>query len=95
MALEAILEPLGGRLLYASSGVQAVDIAMTVAEAIRDARRGFRPLSVVHLFMAVPIGLAVLIGQSLNTLGPVQTYEHVSIDGTGIYRAAARLTPSE
>jgi hypothetical protein len=74
---------------------QAVDIAMTVAEAIRDARRGFRPLSVVHLFMAVPIGLAVLIGQSLNTLGPVQTYEHVSIDGTGIYRAAARLTPSE
>jgi PAS domain S-box-containing protein len=27
MALEAILEPLGGRLLYASSGAQAVDIA--------------------------------------------------------------------
>jgi len=27
--------------------------------------------------MVVPVGLAVLIGQQLNTFGNVQTYEHI------------------
>jgi hypothetical protein len=36
----------------------------------------------------------MLIGQLLNTLGPVQTYEHVSTDGVGVYVSAALLTPS-
>ena len=34
---------------------------------------------------AVPAGLAMLIGQLLNTLGPVQTYEHISTEGVGVY----------
>jgi hypothetical protein len=77
-----------------TSGGLAVDIAMTVVEAIRDARRTHRPLSTIHLFMAVPTGLAMLIGQLLNTFGPVQTYEHISNDGVGVYVQAALLRPS-
>lgn len=72
----------------------ALDIALTVIEAVRAARDGYRPLSVVHLFMAVPVGLAMLIGQLLNTFGQVQTYEHIPTDATGIYRRAALLSPS-
>ena len=60
----------------------------------QSARQEYRPLGVVHLFMAVPVGLAMLIGQQLNTFGDIQTYEHISTDGVGVYRAAARLQPS-
>ncbi len=81
------------RFEIASAGL-AVDIAMTVIDAIRAARRDHRPLGTIHLFMAVPAGLAMLIGQLLNTLGPVQTYEHISTDGVGIYTPAALLNPS-
>ena len=41
--------------------------------------------------MAVPAGLAMLIGQLLNTLGPVQTYEHIQVDAMGVYERAAVL----
>jgi hypothetical protein len=51
-------------------------------------------MGTVHLFMAVPVGLAMLIGQGLNTFGDVQTYEHIPVDGVGCYRPAARVTPS-
>lgn len=73
---------------------QATDIANVVLEAIRNARQNHRPLGTVHLFMAVPVGLAMLIGQLLNTFGRVQTYEHISTDAVGIYRQAALLFPS-
>jgi hypothetical protein len=43
--------------------------------------------------MAAPAGLAVLIGQLLNTFGAIQTYEHVVADGSGRYRPAALLRP--
>jgi hypothetical protein len=36
-------------------------------------------------WLALPAGLAMLIGQLLNTLGPVQTYEHISTEGVGVY----------
>jgi hypothetical protein len=44
--------------------------------------------------MAVPVGLAMLIGQLLNTFGRVQTYEHIPTDAVGIYRPAALLLPA-
>jgi hypothetical protein len=50
-------------------------------------------IGAVHLFMAAPAGLAMLVGQSLNTFGAVHTYEHVSTDGSGRYRRAALLRP--
>ena len=44
--------------------------------------------------MAVPVGLAMLIGQLLNTFGEIQTYEHLPINGVGRYREAVLITPS-
>lgn len=73
---------------------KAADIAATVIEAIRAAREIYRPMGTIHLFMAVPVGLAMMIGQGLNTFGDVQTCEHIPTDGVGCYRAAARLLPS-
>lgn len=76
------------------SAGQAVDAAHIVAGAIRQARRDYRITGRTHLFMAVPVGLAVLIGQLLNTLGPVQSYEHAPDDGPGCYRPASLLHPA-
>jgi SMODS-associated and fused to various effectors sensor domain len=64
------------------------------AEGLRRARDTFQPRGTVHLFLAVPAGLAVMIGQTLNTFGPIQTYEHVGTDAVGIYQPAALLKPS-
>jgi len=92
-AITRVSHPEYSRFDITSAGL-AVDIAMTVVDAIRGARHTHRPLSTIHLFMAVPAGLAMLIGQLLNTFGPVQTYEHISKDGVGVYVPAALLTPS-
>lgn len=92
-AITRICHP-GQRRFDITSAGQAADIAATVVEAIRVARESYRPMGTVHLFMAVPVGLAMLIGQGLNTFGDVQTYEHIPTDGVGIYRAAAKLLPS-
>lgn len=72
----------------------ALDIVMTIKEGLREMRQSYGNIGTVHLFMAVPAGLAVLVGQCLNTFGAVQTYEHVSADGSGRYRPAALLRPS-
>lgn len=74
---------------------QAVDIARTVQNAMRQLRRTFGSIDTVHLFMAVPAGLAVMIGQLLGTIGKVQTYEHVGTSGSGQYVAAALLEPCD
>jgi hypothetical protein len=71
----------------------AADIAETVQRALREARREYGAIGTVHLFAAVPAGLAVMIGQQLNTFGHVQTYEHVPIDGSGCYREGPLLLP--
>jgi hypothetical protein len=73
---------------------QAVDIVRVIAEGLRKARDTFQPRGTIHLFLAVPAGLAVMIGQTLNTFGPIQTYEHVGTDAVGVYQPAARLEPS-
>lgn len=74
---------------------QATDIALTVQDAIRTGRREYGNVGALHLFMAVPAGLAMLTGQLLNTFGLVQTYEHVGKDGSGCYAPAALLRPCE
>ena len=70
---------------------QAVDLARKTVESVRRARNEYAVGGRVHLFMAVPAGLAMLIGQLLNTLGPVQTYEHIPSNPIGIYTPAALL----
>ena len=74
---------------------QASDIAHIVRDGIRDARREYGGVGTVHVFVAVPAGLAFLIGQLLNTLGQVQTYEHVAVDGSGRYRKGPLLRPCD
>ena len=70
---------------------QAVDLARKTVEAARRARGEYAIGGRVHLFMAVPAGLAMLVGQLLNTLGPVQTYEHIPSNPIGIYTPAPLL----
>lgn len=73
---------------------QAADIVRVIAEGLRQARDTLQPRGTVHLFLAVPAGLAVMIGQTLNTFGPIQTYEHLGTDAVGMYQPAAVLEPS-
>jgi hypothetical protein len=73
---------------------QARDLVRIIVEALRYARDQYQPRGALHLFLAVPAGLAMLIGQMLNTFGTVQTYEHVPTDAVGRYVPAARLEPS-
>ena len=70
---------------------EATDVALAVQDGMRTARREYGNIGTVHLFMAVPAGLAMLIGQLLNTFGAAQTYEHVTKDGSGHYAPAALL----
>lgn len=58
-------------------------------------RNRLAPVNQIHMFMAGPAGLAVMIGQLSNTLGPMQTYEYITQTGTGVYQPAALLRPSE
>ena len=62
--------------------------------AILEVRRARQTCGVhgqVHLFIAVPVGLAMLIGQLLNALGQVQTHEHIPQGVTGHYVPVALL----
>ena len=70
---------------------QVADVARKTVVAARNMRTEYRITGRIHLFAAVPAGLAMLIGQLLNTLGPVQTYEHIPRDATGIYKPAGLL----
>ena len=74
---------------------EATDIALTVQDGLRAIRRDYGNIGTVHLFMAAPAGLAVLVGQLLNTFGSVQTYEHMLTSGSGEYRPAALLRPGK
>ena len=73
---------------------QAVDIVRVTAEGMRKARDIFQPRGRAHLFLAVPAGLAVMIGQTLSTFGPIQTYEHMGLETVGTYQPAVLLKPS-
>jgi hypothetical protein len=73
---------------------QALDVALKVRDAIQQARQESIGVRSVHLFMAGPVGLAMLIGQLLNTVGPVTVYEHDDRnppDMVGSYRYAVTL----
>ena len=74
----------------ASAG-QAVHLARLIANSARKVREEYRVSGRVHLFIAGPVGLAMLVGQLLNTLGQVQTYEHIPEGALGYYSPAALL----
>jgi hypothetical protein len=83
--------PADGSARHELAPGQATQLARQIVGAIREARRQLRTIERIHLFLAGPAGLAVLLGQLLNAVGPVQTYEHDQTSGVGCYRAAALL----
>jgi len=80
----------GGKI---HDGRHASGVARLVAAEMRRAKTQFPAIRKCHVFLSGPIGLAMLIGQQLNALGPVQSYEHrmTSDDGVGTYVPAALL----
>lgn len=97
------LPPFRGLLIVTKDGTyphdistpgQAADLVRVVVEGLRQARNNLQPRGTVHLFLAVPAGVAMMIGQMLNTFGPVQTYEHIGTDAVGVYEREALLQPS-
>ena len=72
---------------------EAGDVAHIAIDELRHAWSTYKLRGTVHLFLAVPVGLAFMLGQLLNTFGTVQTYEHLAGDAEP-YRPAARFTPS-
>jgi SMODS-associated and fused to various effectors sensor domain len=97
------LPPFRGLLIVTKDGTyphdiatpgQAADLVRVVVEGLRQARNDLQPRGTVHLFLAVPAGLAMMIGQMLNTFGSVQTHEHIGSDAVGVYQSAALLQPS-
>ena len=58
---------------FISSG-HAISIARDLADRIKEVHGRYGTKS-VHLFAAVPLGLAILIGYNLNACGSIQCYE--------------------
>ncbi|PYQ57754.1 MAG: hypothetical protein DMF53_21855 [Acidobacteria bacterium] len=76
------------------SAGQAADLAYLMQREVRAALREYPEIVRVHLFMAVPAGLAIMTGQLLNNVNAVQTYEMVPTDSGKRYRPAALLRPA-
>ncbi|OZG70352.1 hypothetical protein BTA51_26275 [Hahella sp. CCB-MM4] len=72
----------------------ATDIALMAVDALRRAKQQYGKRGTVHLFMAVPVALAFMVGQQLNTFGEVQTYEYLAEAKEHPYVPAAKLQPS-
>ena len=75
---------------FIQSSEEAAEIALKVNTAIRVARDKFGKCNAIHLFMAAPAGFAVLLGRLLNSLGPIQLYEHIPHDTVGRYVPVVR-----
>ncbi|MGF1643896.1 MAG: SAVED domain-containing protein [Thiotrichales bacterium] len=71
-----VLPPQDSKVFMFKVPGQASDLAWQISELITNARAEFAGVRSVHLFMALPVGIALLIGQLLNRLGAVQLYNH-------------------
>ncbi len=83
----------GSRYDLSNAG-EAVEVAHRIVQEIISARTRLHGIETVHLFLAAPAGLAMMVGQLLNGLPQVQLYEHVPGMSPGPYRPALRLNPS-
>lgn len=68
-----VISPSGGaRDNAVSSPELAVALTIGIRDAVRIAARGH---SMIHLFLACPMGLALLLGHRWNRIGPTTVYE--------------------
>ncbi len=73
---------------------QGLKIAYDLIDAARNLKTELRMRRAsLHLFLACPLSLAVLIGQNLNTFGQCVVYEHFS-DQRPAYAPVHRFKPS-
>ena len=73
------------------TAVEVSSLARLVVDEIRAARAHVGPFASVHLFLAAPAGLAVVLGTMLATLPEVVAYEFDN--ATGRYRRAFGIIP--
>ena len=78
-----------GRLIV-PGGPHALSMAIQIGDAIRELPKP-TPDRTIHLFGAMPIGLAVLIGTQLNACEPIQCYEYKRPEN--VYQPSCRLVP--
>jgi hypothetical protein len=71
---------------------EAKHLAKLVVQSIREARERYPEIDCTHLFLSGPLGLSMMIGQLSNTLGALQTYDHVGPRVAGQYKPALRVT---
>jgi hypothetical protein len=83
----------GGKYHLADAG-EALGAAHFIIDQIRTAKAELGGIRTIHLFLAVPAGVAMMVGQLLNGLPEVQLYEHVPGASPGPYRPAIKLNPS-
>ena len=73
---------------------EARELAQNIALAVRNAKTAYLGVREVQLFLACPVGLAMMIGQLLNAVGPITVYEHVDDDAVGHYEAEVTIPGS-
>jgi hypothetical protein len=86
--------PVAGRPDRQLTAGAACRLAHEIAEAVRGAKTTHEGVREVHLFLACPVGLAMMIGQLLNAVGPMTVYEHVDDDAVGHYVPEVRIPGS-
>jgi hypothetical protein len=57
------------------SVTEVASVVHLTIDALRNARQNVQPIDSIHLFVAGPAGIGVLLGAQLATLPPVTTYE--------------------
>ena len=85
--------PAGGTREPLTAG-GARQLAHDIATAVRRSKIDYQGVREIHLFLACPVGLAVMIGQLFNAVGPMTVYEHVDDDIVGHYRPELRIPAS-
>ncbi len=69
----------------------ALAMARQISKEIKTARDQ-QPTGTIHLFGALPIALAVMVGMRLNACEPIQCYEYQRSENT--YMPSCRLVPN-
>ncbi|MGH3783095.1 MAG: SAVED domain-containing protein [Pseudonocardiaceae bacterium] len=84
--LVVITPPSGPRDNAVSGAADACALAVGIRDAVRSEVRGYAR---VHLFLAGPMGFALLLGHRWNRVAPTTIYEDLQTDG---YEAAFTIT---